>query len=300
MAQKSWGFGVCGDICVTGCVYAKTPRNLVRGRGVRYPCSGFVISEELARVGGVEGLAAMCKQCPANVTPDRPAGCAGTISLRPGSAETQQQLDGNISALDLEAAVREAFLATQPWWYGFWARSPLAAPALKVLGAITERILHEGGAAAEANLDGVIDRHLVELESFGQALGIALTRRLDLHVSMDPPGHADFGFYTVFPHCPLCKAAARMARWQEEYPTQLYACHVCGTEYSPAQTVSSVRMEEEPELREMLGPKFREFARTHLMEQGLSESEAAEFVEATEQAEADRQARLARRLWSDE
>ncbi|HWE96516.1 MAG TPA: hypothetical protein VG269_21320 [Tepidisphaeraceae bacterium] len=281
--QKGQGFGLLGDVCVTRYASAPTFKRFKGGGVLGYPHSGFVVSREFERVGGVEGLVNMCRRCPANATPARPAGCAGVILQNPDSPQRQQKLEGIISRLGLEAAVAEAFQKTQPLWYGFWVRSPLSAQAIDVLYAVISEILDED----------TIEIARYELRPFIDALRIAQQGRLKLHVSMSPPGHTDFGRYTVFPHCPACKAGARVEQWQKRYPTNLYTCHVCGTKYRPAETASSENEpDDDPGLSEILGrEQFREFAKAYLIVQGLSEIDAATAIEEMEHAADQRRAK---------
>jgi hypothetical protein len=273
VVERGQGCGLLGDVCVTSYVYAQTFERFKGGGVLGYPHSGFVVSREFESVGGVEGLVNMCRQCPANATPARPAGCAGMIS-NGGSAEAQRQLESIISRLGLEAAVAEAFPRTQPLWYGFWVHSPLSAHAIDVLHALMSELLGEVP----------IEIARYQLRPFIEALRIAREGRVKLHVSMSPPGHVDFGIVTAFPHCPACKAGARVERWQKRYPTNPYTCHVCGTKYSPADTASSESdPDDEPELSEILGPeRFREFTKAYLIAQGLSETDAVTAIEEME------------------
>jgi hypothetical protein len=128
------------------------------------------------------------------------------------------------------------------------------------------------------------------------AIDIAESQSLNLHVRLLPLGHTDFGIYTVFPHCPFCKAPAQVARWQREYPIEHHVCRVCGTKFSPQETASSEKMDwDRVELRDLLGQKqFEEFAKAYLITNGESPDAAAVIVQESEAAELRRQ-QLARR-----
>ncbi len=295
LRRQSRGFGMFGDLCVTAITSADVPVHL-KGRRVNYPCGGFVISDAFRDIGGGPGLTAMCRECPANTRGDRPAGCAGTLYQRPGSPETQAQLEGIISRLGLDAEFGEAFLPTTPVWYGLWARSPLSGPAVRLLRVIIGAMCEEDVAELEreGRAGTVRGDHLDELREFVRAAELAEANGLRLHVSLAPPGHTDLGWYTVFPHCPVCKAAARLPRWRREYPTALYACEACGTKYPPAETASSERDRyESSDLRDELGERFPAFARAYLVAQGLSDADAAEVVARNEARERERQQKLA-------
>jgi len=45
---------------------------------------------------------------------------------------------------------------------------------------------------------------------FEAACRRSVAEKIPLHVSLTPPGHTDLGWYTIFPHCPRCKAAAQV------------------------------------------------------------------------------------------
>src|SRR5262249_21328709 len=107
------------------------------------------------------------------------------------------------------------------------------------------------------------------------ALRAAIDWELPLHVAAPPPGHTDFGTYTIFPHCPRCKAAAPLPRWQESYPDEPIDCSVCGHRYSPAATHRSQPMDEGAwearELKHPLGPESVDASRRRfLRHRGLS------------------------------
>jgi hypothetical protein len=290
LGATSDGFGVFGDVCVTGYTFAKGPKDR-KGNSYRYPSDGFVISETFKDLGGVDGLGAMCRQCPANGTHDRPAGCAGTLYQRPFSDETQEQLERIIDRLGLSAEFAEVFPQTTPIWYGLWARSPVSRPAMRLLRLIIAAIYEEDAAAPEE----MSRTHLPELAAFVRAVRVAEERGLELRVSMAPPGHTDLGWYTVFPHCPFCKAEARLERWRRSYPTQLYVCEVCGTAYPPSEMASSTRDRyDRRELSEILGTRFRAFAKIYLQSFGATPAEADRIIDAQEAWERERKASIER------
>ena len=82
-----------------------------------------------------------------------------------------------------------------------------------------------------------------DVRHFLNALEAAVRWELPVHVSLAPLGHTDFGLYTVFPHCPRCKANAPVGRWQESYPTKPHECRVCGHTFNPDEHHSSERDE---------------------------------------------------------
>src|SRR5437870_1341139 len=108
-----------------------------------------------------------------------------------------------------------------------------------------------------------------------------------MHVSLAPPGHTDLGWYTIFSHCPRCKAASPVERWKRKYRDEEIACAICGARYSPAKTHSAQRDNWElKELRDVLGQaKYEKFAARCLVAQGASESEAERIVQKHEERE---------------
>jgi hypothetical protein len=234
----------------------------------------------------------MCGPCPANTTPSNLAGCCGTLSQWPDSVETESQIRSIIDRLGIEQDFQSRFPATIPIWYGLWAVSPVPASSLALLRTIISEMREEEAREIEAT-SKADQRQLRDFALFVKAVELAEMHRLPLHVSLAPLGHTDFGFYTVFPHCPFCKAATRTPHWQRKYPTALYQCHVCGREYSPAETASQERMEDRDELRDVLGPgRFRQFAKEYLIALGETDESAELIVCETEAQEEVRQQKL--------
>ncbi len=281
--------GVFGDIFVSSYTFVG------RGKGPRspYPVDGFIISEEFRGCGGPEGLFAMCGRCPANTTPHELAGCYGHLYQTPHSAETEEQLQRIVGRLGLEAQMHAAFPATTPLWFGLWAVSPVPKPSLGLLHTLVSAMLAEDRADMEAGAK-IEHRQLRDFASFIGALDLAQQHDLPLHVSLLPLGHTDFGVYTIFPHCPFCKATANVRRWQRKYPAAHQRCEVCGVLFSPAETASQTPMESDDEgLRDKLGEaQFLQFAREYLLAQGESPASADAIVLA---AEAERRAREEKR-----
>lgn len=274
---------VLSDVCVTGCSYDFSLHGPI-ANDAHFPDSGFIISQEFQKCGGVAGLEAMCGNCPANTTPAELAGCAGYINLWPHSNEMQTFLEEAIPRLGLEKSYRQAFPATNPIWFSFWTRSPLSDVALRVLRAILVELC-EGDVRALKVADEYPRRS--SMMQLIAAIDIAQVRKLPLHVSMTPAGHVDFGIYTIYPHCPVCKAEADLPRFKSSYPKELYTCTVCGHRYRPSDTASSEEdHDSEPELRELLGPEFPAFAKAYLISNGMSEADAKKKVAEEQEKQA--------------
>jgi hypothetical protein len=139
-------------------------------------------------------------------------------------------------------------------------------------------------------------RQLRDFANAIAAIDLAERRGLRLHVRLLPLGHTDCGFYTIFPHCPFCKASARVARWQRKYSSELYSCEVCGTQFSPAETGGMERMDWDGKgLDEQLDPEaFRRFVGEYLVANGEAPESVEGIIEATEAKERERAAIQAR------
>jgi Zn ribbon nucleic-acid-binding protein len=121
---------------------------------------------------------------------------------------------------ELEHAFFAIFPQTTPLWYGIWINSPLQKNHVELLQEVL--------GLAFADLQPSQDK-----DHFLAALKAAAQWNLPLHVSMFPPGHVDFGWHTVFPHCPRCKAETSLDRWQENYSKDTYNCKTCGHVFIP-------------------------------------------------------------------
>ena len=288
------GLGIFGDVCVASCSligfrgFGSFPGGDVRDAfAARYPHTGFLVSERLASLNGVEGLRAMCGTCPANASRrGEPAQCAGWLYQDP--SRVQKELKGIISRLGLADAVGEHFLETTPIWYGLWATSPLSSGAVSVLRKIMEALLEPNAIAKRVSTTSGSDP--AALRAFLRATETAEAHGLPLFVSMAPPGHTDFGIHTIFAHCPRCKAEADVERWKGKAPTALRACDACGTVYSPAETESKEGMNDErPSLRDTLGPeRFVPFAKEYLIAQGMTPEDAGRTIAEQEGRELER------------
>jgi hypothetical protein len=262
------------------------------------PESGFLISTEFERLGGLDGLLAICRDCPVNTLSPKPAGCAGTIYLPPDSPNVEKQLGAAIKRLGVRREISVEFLATRSLWYGLWARSPLNDECCRLLGLVLSDLIRQNLALSEPFEAATDPKHVeAALGLFIAATKIARERHVSLHVSMAPPGHTDFGVYTIFPHCPRCKAEANLKRWEYRPPAEPYTCKVCGQVFSPAATASSEDDRDHPDqdrLRQILGPaRFREFLETYLAACGYTPAAAQSTIDAADAAEAFREKRAA-------
>ena len=251
------------------------------------PCSGFRIEERLGPIGGLAAALATCGTCEANAKTELGidvAGCLGHLDVWPDSEELDQQLWGIIEQRNLEDRLRVAFPATTPLWYGFWINSPLRRAQAEFLHELLD---------AACDHDDPQDK---DVRHFLKALAAAIRWELPVHVSLAPLGHTDFGMYTVFPHCPRCKANAPVGRWKESYPKEPRECRVCGHAFNPDEHHSSEWDEidwDAHSLEKQLGEAGCEtFVRTFLLHRGCSPEQVDEVIDNKNNGP------LLRRIWA--
>ena len=273
-------FGMLDGICVTG-------KRRGRESDLLVPTDGFDATQVFAPLTG-DGLQQMCGACPAHAAEIAAAGCGGWLYIAPGSAQLDDNLREVVADLGLVTDVEREFLPTRLLWFGLWAESPLSVGALQVM----EPLLGEYARRFESS------SQRTDLENFVSAVGAALQHNLILHVRFSPPGHTDFGWHSVFAHCPRCKAGAPVHPWKET-PSLTLECEMCGELFDPATTAHHEAMErpERSDLLESLGAeRYRDFAVGYLLRRGASEAEARKIVEdrITPNPEIERRIQLAR------
>jgi formylglycine-generating enzyme required for sulfatase activity len=261
---------VFDGICVTGW----TIGNDSSDNYFDIPTSGFRIEEKFGQFGGLDVVHKACGNCEANVDrklDTRIAGCFGNMDIWPDSEELEQQLWQIIQDRNLEDQLRAAFPVTTPLWYGFWVHSPLRR--------LQAEFLHELLDAA-CDYDDPRDSDVVH---FLNALRAAIDWELPVHVALAPLGHTDFGWYTVFPHCPRCKANAPVGRWQEQFSSEPYECQVCGNVFNPNEHHSSEEYDfdsDSTSLEKQLGENgFEEFKRGFLLHRGCTQQQVEQIVD---------------------
>lgn len=238
------------------------------------PYDGFCIEDQISKFGGMEAVHKTCRECEANADNKlntKIAGCFGSLDVWPDSEELNEQLWDIIERDHLENRLRAAFSATNPLWYGFWIESPLRR--------IQSEFLYDLIGAA-CDYDDPEDNEVVH---FLNALKVAINWELPVHVSLAPLGHVDMGWYTVFPHCPRCKANAPVGRWKEEFPDEPYKCKVCDHIFNPNEHHSMEKYEhawESTSLEQQLGEtRYEEFTKQFLLHQGCTEQQAEEVID---------------------
>jgi hypothetical protein len=173
----------------------------------------------------------------------------------PGDQQLNELLNQTIRDADLVGQFEGAFISTDPRWFGLWIDSPLTAAQCSLLQRSLSGMGEEVKRRLFAWLEGKQREHPTEFTSeyvadyqeaieedhrnlaeFLAALKAGQEPGVILHVSLAPPGHTDFGYYTIFSHCPRYKADA---------PDGLDAevcCPVCGNGYRPSDTHSMTEM----------------------------------------------------------
>lgn len=238
-------------------------------KSVAIPVSGFRVAQRFAQYGGVESAFATCGICEANAMAKRHsqlAGCHGHLSVAPQSKELEALLRQSLSDLGLATKFFELFQETNPIWYGLWIESPLRAVHASILWPVLQQ------AFANEN------EKRTGMGHFLRALEITIKLDMPLHVELAPLGHTDLGWYTIFPHCPRCKATARVGRWKEEYSCEDYVCQVCGHHFIPDDTHSQEEMNwdlEAASIEKQLGfEEFSRFVRKYAESQGYTVQQA--------------------------
>lgn len=261
---------VVDGICVTGWTIGRDNS----GGYHEIPVSGFPIEDRVHRYGGIAEVHKTCGECEANadsMLDTRIAGCFGYLEVSPDSPELDEQLWKIIDERDLGDRLKSTFLVTTPLWYGFWIESPLRR--------LHAELLHELLDAA-CDHDDPRDKDVVH---FLNALQAAINWELPVHVSLAPLGHSDFGWHTVFPHCPRCKANAPVGRWQKEFPNDPYQCKVCAHIFNPNEHHSSKRDNYEWDansLKDQLGERgYEDFTKRFLLHRGCAEQQVKEIID---------------------
>lgn len=140
----------------------------------------------------------------------------------------------------VEEELRREFPETEPLWYGLWMNSPLSSVQCEILYRVFAEI-----EVYRHQRDGYID--------FLNALDTGRQGKNAVEVFLQPPGHYDFNWLTIYPHCPRCHASAR---WADIASRQACAnataagfertCSICGTIYDPGETGSATHMDSPP------------------------------------------------------
>ena len=242
------------------------------GQSQLLPIGGFDVAQTFAPLGG-EGLQQMCAACPAHAAQIAVAGCNGSFYLFPGSSELNEMLRAIVADLGLETAISEQFLETRLLWFGLWTESPLSRDALEVLRPLLSELV--------VRLDS--KQQSEDLNNFVLAIDAALQHDLTLNVEMFPPGHTDFGWHSIFAHCPRCKVGTPLDPWKKTRSQRL-TCGICDLEFDPATTAKRERFpsasSENPSLLKMLGEaRYRSFAVSYMMREGARRQEANQAVQ---------------------
>jgi hypothetical protein len=267
-------------ICVTSCEAQQIPYSGFRIAHLQafldelsaqqIPYQGFLIDHRLQSIGGLSQAWKICGKCEANAKAEEAidiAGCFGFLYAWPDSHELERVLKDR----EIEQQFFVVFPRTRPIWYGLWISSPLQEPQVELLRELLQGAFSRGQAQ---NIGG---------HHFLNALQAAKEHHLPLHVSMAPPGHVDFGWYTVFPHCPRCKAEAPLERWQSSYPKEPHTCRVCSHVFIPAEHYKSERDDSDPNsdnLEQQMGTEaYWHFVRAYLLHQGRPPQRVEEIIE---------------------
>jgi hypothetical protein len=239
----------------------------------RLPEYGLVISHTFGRYGGVEVVKESCQNCIANLSVVNRAGplagCSSNFYCPPWDSELAESLKTNLLKSEIEAEFGDAFVTTNPIWFGLWIRSPLTQEQCEILSIILSDLPLQKGQS--------------RIQHFLSALEVSIKQRVRVHVSLAPPGHADVGWRTVFSHCPQCKASPATLQMEQALPSEAITCKVCGYRYIPSSTTLSKREEISDimgdSLEEILGIEaYWTFVRKYLSGKGLSPNQIEDTI----------------------
>jgi formylglycine-generating enzyme required for sulfatase activity len=260
---------VVNGICVTSWTSAQDSAK----NSHNIPHSGFRIDDRLKSYGGLKAVTATCQACEANAKTELGldiGGCFGHLDIWPDSKEFDDQLWEIIHERNLEDRLRAAFPVTDPLWYGFWINSPLRRLQAEFLYELLD---------AACDYD---EPHDEDVRHFLKALEIAVRWELPIHTSFLPLGHVDLGWYTIFPHCPRCKANAPVGRWKESFQTEPYQCQVCNYTFNPDEHHSSEQDDRDwdaDSLEKQLGNEaYESFVKEFLICRGCSPDQADDVI----------------------
>ncbi|MCP4539116.1 MAG: hypothetical protein GY832_18425 [Chloroflexi bacterium] len=257
---------ILGDICVCEWDTSDT--------GVRLPEYGLIISHTFDRYGGVAVVEESCQNCTVNLNVSSRAGplagCSSSFYCPPWDEQLAQSLEKIILKNGLEAELKNVFVSTNPIWFGLWIKSSLTQEQCEILSIILS--------------DLPLKKEQFGIQHFLSALKVYIEQGIRVHVSLVPPGHSDMGWYTVFDHCPQCKASPWMLQMEQALPSEAITCKVCGYCYIPSLTFSSKREGINDifgdSLEEILGiEKYRTFARDYLSDKGVSSKQIEQVLE---------------------
>ncbi|WP_339909116.1 hypothetical protein [Symmachiella dynata] len=255
-------------------IYVMCFKRKVDANGVEFeiPELGHRLSASLIKDGLWKQAQHVCGQCEANVAKqemDEIVGCHGTLQIYPEWSGLDDVLRRIIEDKGLEARIRARFVETMPRWYGLWAMTPLSKEQCEILQILFGAWCDSGGP---------VDNGIPE---FLRALRVAIEKDIALQVSLAPPGHFDFGYRSVFSHCPRCKAGALYNPNRDDPGDDPRRCSVCGFEYSPKETGTTWELDHSLNLLiNLLGQEsYKEFARSYLMHYGVTSQKADELME---------------------
>ncbi len=268
---------IIDGVCLTSYgIEDPTIGSSLRIGGTEVPYTGFRVEDRLKNYGGLSEAERICGACDANIARQRSlkiAGCFGYLDLGPDSPELNKALWRVVKERRLKDRLRKLFPPTKPLWYGFWINSPLRHAENALLLELFEALSTDD------------EFRQSDVFHFRNALQAALAWDLPLHVSLAPLGHTDFGYCTIFPHCPRCKACAPFKRWQESCPTRRHKCRACGHKFIPNDHHSMAQDDEEeteagkPPLEKLLGhEEYLQFLGRYLHHRGFSDPQIEKIV----------------------
>lgn len=266
-----------GDTVVTSVRSLSDPFQLGALSRLNFPESGWSVSEALASWGGASQVFSLCGKCPANPGRLRLGGCSGSLDMDPDSKVLDDLLGQALVEAELTELYRLYFESTTPLWYGLWIKRQLDGDKQVALQRILQALEKDGEATG-------LQWDRTGLHRLIAALDHAVTVGIGMQVELLPPRRQVLDLLNTFPHCPRCRGAASDQAWQRPYPTHLHTCSVCGSRFSPAETVSAIRVPDPSgSLYDGLGKKgYREMLETYLERRGIHGENAARISRIVE------------------
>ncbi|PQO43434.1 formylglycine-generating enzyme family protein [Blastopirellula marina] len=294
---------IVGDDIVDGFWVSRThSRSDAAGNEITIPHGGKRLEDVALPLGGWDKIHAECGSCEANVagwSGGSVAGCQGAFYLPYVPADRlAASFAETIRRRGLEERLRTHFPPTNPLWYSFWIESPLRRPQCELLLELLPRALSRLACEDEseeqpdsvdlANFSfGQLDHrdyHGKQFREFFAALKAAIEWNLRLRVTLAPPGHGDFGWLTIFPHCPRCKVWATRREGRNRGEGEAHRCEVCGHQFDLQRTARSEKMNmdwDASSLESQLGDQYDAFAVRYAEAKGWTARQMEEALERT-------------------
>ncbi|QDT57361.1 Serine/threonine-protein kinase pkn1 [Caulifigura coniformis] len=212
-----------GDVC-EGIKVRSTFAKDSRGKTFKIARSGARIADLLRQYGAsLDEARKICGGCPANASDpsvSNLAGCQGKLNGFDFDNENLEKvLQKTLKQTGMKKRFSQLFHLTTPLWYGLWIDSPLKPEQSRLLAELFR------AAKLDVPVEGLEITHWdFEMPHFLNALDIAATGSMRLHVYVPSVWSCDEYEAWEWEHCPRCKKTL-LSDINERSPTQ--RCKVC-------------------------------------------------------------------------